>query len=171
VRVASRRPESARRLAAEAAGLHGVPVEAVASAEEAVRGADLVVTVTDSETPVLSRAWLAPGTHVNAVGASLPTRRELDSATVAASRFFVDRRESAENEAGDYLIPLKEGAIGEDHVRGEIGEVILGRVPGRESAADLTVFKSLGLAVEDLAAARLAVSRARALGRGQEVAF
>jgi ornithine cyclodeaminase len=146
-------------------------VEAVSSAEAAVRGSDLVVTVTDAGEPVVSRSWVAAGSHICAVGASLPTRRELDSATVAAARFFVDRRESAENEAGDYLIPLREGAIAAGHIRGEIGDVLLGRSPGRTSAEEITVFKSLGLAVEDLAAAALAFERANASGRGTLVDF
>jgi ornithine cyclodeaminase len=171
VRVASRRAESARRFAEEARSVLGIGVEAVSSAEAAVRGSDLVVTVTDAGEPVVSRAWVAAGSHICAVGASLPTRRELDSATVAAARFFVDRRESAENEAGDYLIPLREGAIAAGHIRGEIGDVLLGRSPGRTSAEEITVFKSLGLAVEDLAAAALAFERANAIGRGTLVDF
>jgi ornithine cyclodeaminase len=171
VRVASRRPESAERFAAETAAEVEVAVEAVGSVEEAVRGADLVVTATDAEAPILSRGWLASGAHVNAVGASLPSRRELDSETVAAARLFVDRRESTVNEAGDYLIPLREGAIGTGHIRGELGEILLGRCAGRTSPEEITVFKSLGLAVEDLAAARLAVARARDAGRGTLVEF
>jgi len=171
VRVASRRAESARRFAEEARSVLGIAVEAVPSAEAAVRASDLVVTVTDAGEPVVSRAWVAAGSHICAVGASLPTRRELDSATVAAARFFVDRRESAENEAGDYLIPLREGAIAAGHIRGEIGDVLLGRSPGRTSAEEITVFKSLGLAVEDLAAAALAFERANASGRGTLVEF
>jgi ornithine cyclodeaminase len=173
VRVASRRPDRARRFAVEHAALAGpgVAVEAAASVEEAVRGADIVVTVTDSETPVLERAWIAEGCHVNAVGASLPSRREIDSDTVAAARLFVDRRESTVNEAGDYLIPLREGAIGAGHIRGEIGELLLGRCAGRTSPSEITVFKSLGLAVEDLAAAQVAAARAREAGRGTWVEF
>jgi len=124
VRIASRTPEHAQKLAAELPEADASP-----SVEEAVRGADVVVTVTNSAEPVLEREWLKAGAHVNAVGACFPTTRELDSATVADSSFFVDRRESAVNEAGDYLLALEEGAIGPDHIRAEIGEILIGSHP------------------------------------------
>jgi ornithine cyclodeaminase len=166
VRIASRTPEHARKLAAELADAEASP-----SVEEAVRGADVIVTVTNSAKPVLEREWLKPGAHVNAVGACFPTTRELDSATVADSSFFVDRRESAVNEAGDYLLALEEGAIGPDHIRAEIGEILIGAHPGRTSPDELTVFESLGLAVEDLAAAEYLMRRAAETGRGTTVEF
>jgi ornithine cyclodeaminase len=149
----------------------GVPfIVAAASAEDAVRGADVVVTVTNSREPVLRRAWLAPGAHVNAVGASTPAAREIDVETVAAAALFADSRESLHNEAGEYQLALHEGAIsGEDHVRAELGEVLAGMHPGRSDDDELTLFRSLGLAVEDLAAAQVAVAGARRLGRGTEV--
>ena len=100
-----------------------------------------------------------------------PTTRELDTETVAASSLFVDRRESTLNEAGDYLIPAAEGAIGPDHIKAELGEVLVGTHPGRASEDELTLFKSLGLAVEDLASAELVVRRAREQGVGSEVEF
>jgi ornithine cyclodeaminase len=167
VRVFSRNSEHARVLA------DGDPrAAAVGSAEEAVRGADVVVTATSSREPVLDREWLAPGAHVNAVGASMPSAREIDVATVAASALFCDSRESLRNEAGEFMLALKEGAIaGEDHVRAELGEVLAGQAPGRQSEAELTLFRSLGLAIEDLAAAQLAVQNARAHGIGTEVEF
>jgi ornithine cyclodeaminase len=112
---------------------------------------------------------LVEGAHVNAVGASLPFARELDTAAVARGRLYVDRRESALNEAGDFLIPKREGAIGDDHIVGELGELLLGRVPGRRSGAEVTIFKSLGLAVEDVAAARFVYERAREEGQGTSV--
>jgi ornithine cyclodeaminase len=170
-RVASGRVENARRFAEEMAGRHGFPVVAVPSAEEAVSGADLVVTVTDSSEPVVRREWIGPGAHLNLVGASLPDRREVDSATMAAARLFVDRRESTTREAGDYLIPLREGAIGPDHIQAELGEVLIGARPGRTSAGEITLFKSLGLAAEDLGAARVAYERALELGVGTSVEF
>ena len=143
-----------------------------ASAEEAVRGADVVVLATTAREPVLQRDWLAPGTHVNAVGASVPSARELDVDTVASSALFCDSRESLRNEAGEFLVALRERAIpGEEHVRGELGEVLAGMAPGRLSADELTVFRSLGLAVEDLAAAECAVVRARRMGIGKGVAL
>jgi ornithine cyclodeaminase len=166
VRIASRTFAHARSIADETGA------EAVESAEEAVRGADVVVTATNSSQPVLQHAWLAPGTHVNAVGSSIATARELDSATIAACSLFVDRRESTVNEAGDYLVPLREGAIpGPDHIKAEIGEILTGAHPGRTSPAELTVFKSLGLAVEDLFAAEYVVRRALETGRGTTLEF
>lgn len=145
------------------AARHGIQVEPVGSAEAAIRGADLVCTVTAATDPVLRGEWLRPGAHVNAVGASLPSARELDTEAVRRARLFVDRRESAVHESGDYLIPLREGAIGEDHIVGELGEVLLGTAAGRGGADEITLFKSLGIAIEDLAAARLLVDRAQAV--------
>jgi ornithine cyclodeaminase/alanine dehydrogenase-like protein (mu-crystallin family) len=155
---------------AEALAAEGNAV-AVGSAQEAVEGADVVVTATSSVDPVLRREWLKPGAHVNVVGGRPPTMRELDVATVAASAFYVDRRESAENEAFDYRDALESGAVGPDHIKGEIGELLIGAVPGRTSPEELTVFRSLGLAVEDLAAAEYVVRRARERGLGVEVEF
>ena len=139
--------------------------------ERTLRGADVVCCCTSAREPILRREWLAPGAHVNAVGSSVPSARELDSATVAAATLFVDRRESAEHEAGDYLTPLGEGAIGPEHIAAELGEVLTAAHPGRSSDDELTVFKSLGLAVEDLAAAELVVRKAREAGVGVEVDF
>ncbi len=135
--------------------------------EDVLRGADIVCTCTSAREPILQREWLQAGTHVNAVGSSVPTVRELDSETMAASSLFVDRRESAVNEAGDLLLGGLEGG----HIRAELGEVLIGAHPGRESGDELTVFKSLGLAVEDLAAAELIVRKAREQGIGVEVDF
>ena len=171
VRVASRSLERARRFAEEMSGAGRILVEAMPSVEEAVRGADLIVLATDAAEPVVKREWISAGTHLNAVGASLPTRREVDSATMASARLFVDRRESTTNEAGDYLIPLAEGAIAKDHIRAELGEVLTGARPGRETRDEITLFKSLGLAIEDLAAAAAVCERALASGVGASVEF
>ncbi len=166
IRVYSPTEAHARALAAAGDGLARV----VNSAEDAVRGADVVVTATSAREPVLRRDWLEPGAHVNAVGASMPSVRELDVDTVAACALFCDSRESLRNEAGEYLMAVAEGAIsGENHVRGELGEVLAGSAPGRLDAGELTVFRSLGLAVEDLAAAQCAVARARRIRIGTEV--
>ena len=135
--------------------------------EDVLRGADVVCTCTSAREPILRREWLAAGTHVNAVGSSLPTTRELDTETMTASRLFVDRRESTLNEAGDLLL----AGLGEEHIQAELGEVLTGAHPGRADGAELTVFKSLGLAVEDLAAAELIVRKAREQGAGTEVQF
>ena len=165
IRVASRTHEHAEALAEETGA------EAVESVEEAVRGADVVVTATNSREPVLRHEWLKPGAHVNAVGSSIPKARELNTATIVASSLFVDRRESTVNEAGDYLVPFQEGAIGPDHIKAEIGEILTGAHPGRTAPDELTVFKSLGLAVEDLAAAEYVVRRAQETGTGTTVEF
>ncbi len=165
VRIYSPTAEHARAVAEEGGA------EAVSSAEEAVRGADVVVTATSSVEPVLTRDWLKPGAHVNVVGGRPPQMREIDVATVAGSAFYVDRRESAENEAFDYRDALDAGAIAPGHIKGEIGEVLIGAAPGRTGPDELTVFRSLGLAVEDLAAAEYVVRRARESGTGIEVEF
>ena len=166
IRIASRTYENAERLAAE-----WPLATAVDTAEEAVRDADVVCTVTSSAEPVVLGEWLKPGAHVNAVGACFPHTRELDGAAVARSSFFVDRRESAENEAGDYLLALQEGAIAEGHIRAELGEVLSGAAPGRTSEDEVTVFESLGLAVEDLAAAEYLERKALEAGAGTMVEF
>ena len=135
--------------------------------EAVLREADVVCTCTSAREPILERGWLAPGAHVNAVGSSVPGARELDTATVAEATFVVDRRESALHEAGDLLL----AGFGEERIAAELGEILLGEHPGRTGPDELTVFKSLGLAVEDLAAAELVVRRAREQGVGTEVDF
>jgi ornithine cyclodeaminase/alanine dehydrogenase-like protein (mu-crystallin family) len=165
IRIAGRSPERARACAAEMRRVN-LEIEVVGTVEEALQGADLVVTATSAREPVVRREWLAPGAHVNAVGSSVAYTRELDSATVAAASLFVDRRESTTNESGDYLFALREGAIGADHIRGELGELLLGTVNGRTSAEELTLFKSLGLAIEDLASAAYLFEKAQRTGAG-----
>jgi ornithine cyclodeaminase/alanine dehydrogenase-like protein (mu-crystallin family) len=135
--------------------------------EEVLREADVVCTCTSAREPILRRDWLAPGAHVNAVGSSVPSARELDAETIAAATLVVDRRESALHEAGDLLL----AGFGEERIAAELGEVLIGAHPGRTDAAELTVFKSLGLGVEDLAAAELVVRKAREQGAGTEVDF
>ncbi len=166
VRAWSRDPANVATFVKHARKRLEIAVEGVASAQDAVDGADIVCTVSAAREPVLHAAWVAEGAHVNAVGASLRTDRELDSDLVAASRLFVDRRESAQNEAGDFLIPKAEGRFGDDHIRGELGEVLVGSLPGRTGPREITVFKSLGLAVEDVAAAQALFENARRLNRG-----
>ena len=152
------------------AGLAGTELSAAASAEDAVRGADVVVAATNAREPVLQRAWLTPGAHVNAVGASTPRAKEIDTATVAASALFCDSRESVLAEAGEFQLAVTEGLIGgEEHIRAELGEVLAGTAAGRRDDGELTLFRSLGIAVEDLAAAETAVAAARAQGLGSEV--
>jgi ornithine cyclodeaminase len=170
-RITSRQIEHARKFAEEVRRDFSFPIEAVASVEEALAGAELIVTVTSAADPVVRREWISPGAHLNVVGASTPHAREVDSATMAASSLFVDRRESTVNEAGDYLFALRDGAIGPDHIRAELGEVLKGDKPGRTSPDEITLFKSLGLAIEDLAAARYLYGRARELNVGTWVEF
>jgi ornithine cyclodeaminase len=171
VRVAGRTAERARRFVERMRPHTRCTLEAVESAEAAVREADIVVTATTAREPVLDRSWLAPGTHVNAVGASRPPHREIDTATWAAASAFVDRRESVESEAADYRLAREEGAIGPAHIRAELGELLLGAAQGRTSPDELTLFRSLGLAVEDVAAAQYLLQRARDTGAGTMVHF
>lgn len=135
----------------------------------ALDGAQVVSTVTAAATPILSRDWLAPGCHLNAVGSSRPQARELDAATVAAATLFVDQRAAALNEAGEVVAAIAEGAIDASHVRAELGEVLAGRHPGRTRPDEFTLFKSLGQAAQDLAALELALVAAQRRGLGVEV--
>jgi alanine dehydrogenase len=169
VRVWSRTRAGAERLASETRARFGVAATPAASAQQAVRGAEIVCTVTASTTPVLEGAWLSPGAHLNAVGAPRPDHRELATEAVRRARLFVDSRAGALAEAGDVVIPIQEGAFTEHHIVAEIGEVFAGRHPGRESDSDITLFKSLGMAVEDVATARFAYARAQARGIGEEI--
>jgi len=165
IRIWSRNSAHAEALALETHSL------VATSIEEALDGADVVCTATAAREPIVELGWLAPGTHVNAAGASIRTSRELSSETVAAATLFVDRRESTLNESGDYLLAVEEQGIGPDHIVAELGEVLAGIHPGRRTDEELTVFKSLGIAVEDLAAAELCVARARERGVGAEVDY
>ncbi|HET9437927.1 MAG TPA: ornithine cyclodeaminase family protein [Gaiellaceae bacterium] len=165
IRIWARRLEAAEELAGEVGAIVAPSVDA------ALFGAEVVCTTTASVEPIVEKRWLARGAHVNAVGACFPTTRELDTETVAHASFFTDRRESCLNEAGDYILAAAEGAIGPEHIKAELGEVLAGMHPGRQHEDELTVFESLGIAVEDLASAELVVRRARERGVGVEVAF
>ena len=148
------RPENARRFAAEMAEKAGCPIRACSCAEEAVRDADIICTLTPSPTPVLESSWVKPGAHINAVGACSATARELSSDLVARCLLYGDSIESVEKESGDYLIPLSEGVIQKGHLRGTIGQLLCGEITGRTSAQDVTLFDALGLAIEDVACAK-----------------
>jgi ornithine cyclodeaminase len=165
IRIWSRRLEAAEELAGE------VGATVAPSVDAALFGVEVVCTTTAAAEPVVEKRWLAPGAHVNAVGSCFPTTRELDTETVAHASFFTDRRESCLNEAGDYLLAAAEGAVGPEHIKAELGEVLAGMHAGREHEDELTVFESLGIAVEDLASAELVVRRARERGAGSEVDF
>ena len=171
VRVWSRSEDRAKEFAARARKQFDVEIAVSGSAREAVEGADVICTITAARTPVLEGAWLSPGAHVNAVGASLPSARELDTAAVVRSRMFVDRSESTMAEAGDFLIPRSERAITDAHILGELGDLLAKNVEGRVNRDDITLFKSLGLAVEDVAALRYIHGQAIAAGVGTRVAL
>src|SRR5947208_2665674 len=169
VRIWRRNAEHAAALSSELRPRFQVPIEAATRPEAAVRSADIIATVTASPEPILEHRWLKEGVHINAVGSSIPTSREIDTATMVAARLFVDRRESALAEAGDLLIAMGEGAVKGDHVQAELGEVIIGKDPGRRAPGALALFKSLGLAVEDVASAAYLARRARETGTGHTV--
>lgn len=171
VRVWSRSGSRAVEFAERARKKHDVEIVVSDTAREAVSGAHVVCTVTSSRTPVLEGSWISPGTHINAVGASISTARELDSACVKMARLFVDKRESTMAEAGDFLVPKSEGLLDDSHILGELGDLMLNRAEGRTSKDQVTLFKSLGLAVEDVAAVRHIYEKARASGAGTTMAF
>jgi ornithine cyclodeaminase/alanine dehydrogenase len=171
VSVVGRDPERARRFAGSMTERLSLPVEPATDPRAAVREADLVTCATTSPTPVFAGADLRPGTHVDAVGAFQPTTRELDTETIRRARLVVDTYAGALVEAGDVLIPLAEGAIAREHVVAELAELVTGARAGRTSPAEITVFKSVGFALEDLAAGRLAYNRARGRGIGTEVSL
>jgi ornithine cyclodeaminase len=171
VRVWSRSQEHARAFVAHEAPRWekkrpGVRFRVVDDVAEAVYDADIVCTLTSASEPVLRGDQLPAGVHINAVGSTGQRGREIDTEVVRRARFFVDRLESTLNEAGDFLIARAEGAVGDDHILGELGDVLLGRVPGRRSLDEITLFRSLGLAVEDVATAHFLYREAREAGLG-----
>jgi ornithine cyclodeaminase len=170
-RVSARNFQNAERFAREMQPSLQFPIEAVETNEAAVREADLIVTATSSVEPVIKKDWISPGAHINAIGTHSPGAREVDSATMAAARIFVDRRESALNEAGDYLLAAKEGLIGPESIVAEIGELLIGAKSGRASSTEITLFKSLGLAIEDVASAEFLYRKAQAESAGTWVDF
>jgi alanine dehydrogenase len=164
-------PNPARRQSFIERAAPSVPCRIIeaTSARDAVDGADLITLVSSARQPIVEGAWIQPGAHICAVGACRPDQREMDTTLVGMARVFVDSRTGALAEAGDLLIPISEGAIAATHIAGEIGELAAGRVSGRRSPDEITIFKSLGMAVEDVAAAHLAFERARARGLGREI--
>jgi len=174
IRVVDRQPEHAAAFtewAREQPWLGGASVFAVDDPALAARGAEIVITATTSPTPVFPGAEVAPGTHITAVGAYTPETREVPGDVAARAAIFVDSRAAALTEAGDLIIPIREGRLSPDAIRAEIGEVAAGTAPGRTSPHEVTLFKSVGHAVQDLAVARLAVVRAEASGRGLRIAL
>ena len=149
----------------------GIEARSCSGAAEAIRGSDIVVTVSTSKEPVFDGDLIEPGTHINAFGNFRPNERELDLKTVLKSRVFVDSKEAALSEAGDLLIPIREGKIKRSHILGEIGDVLIGSKPGRRSEDDVTLFKSVGVGIQDCAAASLAYTKAKEAGLGEEVSL
>lgn len=170
-RIASRTIEHAHKLADEMGQDFMFPLEPVETVEEALDGADLIVTATNAAEPVVKRKWISPGAHLNVVGSSSPKTREVDSETMAAASLFVDRRESTINEAGDYLFAVIDGLIGPQQIRAELGEVLTGAKPGRTSPEEITLFKSLGIGAEDLFSAGYVFKKAREKDVGHWVEF
>jgi ornithine cyclodeaminase/alanine dehydrogenase len=147
----------------------GVRIEVAQTAREALHGADIVICASTSSTPIFSWRWLEPGTHINAIGSHMPTARELDTETVRGSKVVVDSREVALKEAGDLLIPISERAIAADHVWAELAEIVAGTKSGRESDQEITLFKSVGLAIQDVSTARVVYAKAIELGKGTKI--
>jgi ornithine cyclodeaminase/alanine dehydrogenase-like protein (mu-crystallin family) len=170
-RVTARNIEHAHQLAREMQPKCAFPIEPVGSNEEAVRGADLIVTATSSLEPVINKEWVSAGAHINAIGTHSPNSREIDGATMAAARIFTDRRESALNEAGDYLLAAKEGLVTPESILGELGELLTGTKSGRTSAIEITLFKSLGLAIEDIVSADYLYQKAKSQNAGAWIDF
>ena len=166
VRVWSPTAAHCRAFAREMQPRCTAPIAVAASAREAVEGADCVVLATASHDIVVHRDWIRSGAHVCAVGACRPDQREMDSALVAGARLFVDSRIAALAEAGDVMIPMSEGAFDAAHIAAELGEVAAGKAPGRRSDAEITIFKSVGLALYDLYVANVFVAEAQRAGRG-----
>lgn len=171
LKIWSRNPENAKTFAEKISSQHGVEVEHYDSAKEAVQGSDIICTTTASPDPILMGEWLEPGMHINAAGSSFRTKRELDTTAVVKSRLYIDRHESLVNEAGDFLIPQSEGAIDESHICGEIGDILINKISGRDSDEEITLFKSLGLGVEDVASARYIYDKAVEQDKGTWLKF
>lgn len=151
------RPEASEKFAEEVRGQYGVAVTVCENVEQAVRDADIICTVTPSKEAYLQKDWIKKGAHINAVGTFTPTTREVTSELVTASKLYADQTAAMKKESGEYLIPLSEGKITEDHIVGSIGEVLLGKAPARESDEEITLFDALGLAVEDVICGRYLV--------------
>jgi ornithine cyclodeaminase/alanine dehydrogenase-like protein (mu-crystallin family) len=171
IRVWARDPAKAKLFAEEQGARHRVIVETSATVRDAIAGADIVCTTTKAREPILQGDWLSPGVHLNVVGSSIAAAAEIDIPTVLKTRFFVDCRNSTVNEGGEYLRALRAGAITAEHILGEIGEVANGSKVGRCSPLDMTLYKSLGIAPQDLAAAHHVLEKARSAGIGQIIDF
>jgi ornithine cyclodeaminase/alanine dehydrogenase len=164
-------PEQRERFASEMSEKLGVPVHAVDDPRGAVEECDIICTATSAAEPVFKGEWLLAGTHINGIGSHARHMRELDTETIKRSRVIVDLKEAALQEAGDIIIPIKEGEVPEGHIAGELGDVITGKVEGRKSADEITLFKSVGLAIQDVSVASRVYHLARGQGVGHEIDF
>lgn len=164
-------PAARERFAAEMSTQLGFPVEPVDDPRAAVEGCDIIATATSAATPVFDGHWVAPGTHINGIGSHAPNMRELDTTIILRSRVIVDLRGAALAEAGDLIIPIREGAITADHIVEELGSVVVGQTPGRTSPDEITLFKSEGLAIQDVSVATRVYQMAQERGIGQEVSI
>ena len=171
IRVWARDRDKAAAFARIEGARHGIVIETAATVPQAVAGADIICTVTKARDPILLGEQIAPGAHLNVVGSSIAATAEIDTPAVVKSRFFVDYRESTVNEGGEYLRALKAGAVTPQHILAEIGEVANGSKTGRRAPSDVTLYKSLGIAPQDLASAHYVLERARAAGVGQVIDF
>jgi len=167
--VISQRMENAERFAREQSCRLNVEIVPTDDVESAVRAADVIVTATSAHTPLFDGEWLRPGTHINAVGAHLPTAREVDTSTIRRAKVVTDQTRACLAEAGDLILPINEGAIDPSHIYAEIGSIAAGDLPGRADPNEITFFKSVGLAVQDVAVAALIVQEALARGIGQHL--
>ena len=170
VLIVSRSAARAHALADRVTAVHALPCD-LSSADQAVTASDLICTCTSSPVPLFDGRLLTAGTHINAVGAFTPSTREIDTEGVRRARTIIDAESAAGREAGEVLIPLSDGVIDQSHVKGTLADVVSGKVAGRETPSDITLFKSCGLAIEDLVTARLAYARALDQGMGVEVAL
>jgi ornithine cyclodeaminase len=171
IRVWARDAGKAAAFARTEGARHAISIETAPSVREAVAGADIVCTLTKAREPILLGEQLEPGVHLNVVGSSVAAAAEIDTSAVVKSRFFVDCRDSTVNEGGEYLRALRAGAITPEHILGEIGEVANGTKTGRRAPSDITLYKSLGIAPQDLASAHHVLEKARAAGVGQAIDF
>jgi ornithine cyclodeaminase/alanine dehydrogenase-like protein (mu-crystallin family) len=171
IRVWGRDHDKATAFAQAEGAKHKVTIEVSGTPREAVTGADIICTVTKAREPILVGEWIEPGAHLNVVGSSISTTAEIDTPAVVKSRFFVDYRSSTITEGGEYLRALRAGAITPEHILAEIGEVANGSKTGRASPRDVTLYKSLGIAPQDLASAYYVLQKARERGVGQVIDF
>jgi alanine dehydrogenase len=164
-------PEAQKAFAHDMSQRLGIPVEVAGSAQQVIERADLLSLATTAHEPIMDGRWLKAGTHINGIGSHRPDTREIDTETVVKSKVVCDQKEACLAEAGDLIIPIREGAYSADRIYGELGELVTGKKPGRESDAEITLFKSVGLSIQDISVAHLVYQKARERGIGTEFEF